>query len=143
MAKTKPQCVVMEQLNVRGMTANRRLSRSIMDCGFYEFRRQLEYKLDRIGSELVLADRWFPSSKTCSGCGNVKKELKLSERTYLCYECGLELDRDLNAAINLKNLSTVGSTGKTCAASLQACGDESAGLYHYDLNETVVFEAGI
>lgn len=142
-AKTKPQAVVMEDLNVKGMMANRRLSRSIFDCGFYEFRRQLEYKLSRIGSELVLADRFFPSSKTCSGCGNVKKELSLSERTYLCYECGMELDRDLNAAINLKNYSTVGSTGKTRKASLQACGDGSSGLDYYDLGETTVCEAGI
>ncbi len=141
-ARTKPKAVVMENLVVQNMAANRRLSRSILDCGFFEFRRQLEYKLKWIGSEIILADTFFPSSKMCSCCGNVKKELSLSERTYSCEECGFEEDRDLNAAINLKNYGTVGSTGKARLASLQACGDESSGL-ELVLNETIVCEAGI
>lgn len=100
--KTKPSRIVIEDLNVKGMMRNRHLSKAIAQQGFYEFRRQLEYKTKFRGIELVIADRWFPSSKTCSKCGNVDKNLKLSDRVYTC-ECGLELDRDLNASINLAN----------------------------------------
>lgn len=100
--KTKPSRIVIEDLNVKGMMRNRHLSKAIAQQGFHEFRRQLEYKTNFRGIELVIADRWFPSSKTCSKCGNVDKNLKLSDRVYTC-ECGLELDRDLNASINLAN----------------------------------------
>ena len=100
--KTKPSRIVIEDLNVKGMMRNRHLSKAIAQQGFYEFRRQLEYKTNFRGIELVIADRWFPSSKTCSKCGNVDKNLKLSDRVYTC-GCGLELDRDLNASINLAN----------------------------------------
>ncbi len=93
--------VVVEDLNVRGMLRNRTLARSLSDAGFAEFRRQLAYKCPWYGSRLVVADRWFPSSKRCSGCGTVKDELPLRERTYRCEACGLTLDRDRNAAINL------------------------------------------
>ncbi len=93
--------VVIEDLNAAGMLANRRLARVVSDAAFGELRRQLTYKTGWYGTELVVADRWFPSSKTCSGCGTVKTELTLTERTYACPACGLELDRDLNAAINL------------------------------------------
>ncbi len=96
--------IVIEDLNVKGMLKNRKLSRAIADIGFYEFRRQLEYKYKCKGNYLLIADRWFPSSKTCSNCGQKKNELKLSERVYQCSACGHEIDRDLNAAINLKNL---------------------------------------
>lgn len=99
--KAKPSMVVMEDLNISGMLKNRKLSRSISDLGLYELQRQLEYKCSWNGIDFVLADRFFPSSKTCSQCGKVKDELSLSERTYTC-ECGLEIDRDLNAAINLR-----------------------------------------
>jgi putative transposase len=92
----------IEDLNVRGMMANHKLARSIADMSFFEFRRQLEYKAKVAGANVIVADMWFPSSKTCSKCGIVKDELKLSERRYVC-ECGTELDRDVNAAINLKN----------------------------------------
>jgi putative transposase len=85
------------------MMANGKLSKAIADSGFYEFRRQLEYKTKLYGCELVLANRWFPSSKTCSNCGNKKASLLLSERTYNC-ECGFVCDRDVNAAINLVRL---------------------------------------
>jgi putative transposase len=85
------------------MLANRRLSRAISELGLYEFRRQLKYKSVKRGNNLIIVDRWFPSSKTCSCCGNVKETLLLSERIYKCTECGFILDRDLNAAINLEN----------------------------------------
>ena len=93
--------IVIEDLCVLGMLRNRKLSRVIADVGFYEFRRQLEYKCKWYGSELVVAPRFYPSSKICSSCGHVKRDLGLSERIYVCERCGLELDRDLNAAINL------------------------------------------
>jgi len=96
--------IVIEDLNVKGMLKNRKLSRAIADLGFYEFRRQLEYKTQLKGNYLLIADRWFPSSKICSSCGNRKEKLKLSERVYHCEACGHKQDRDLNAAQNLKNL---------------------------------------
>lgn len=103
--------VAIEDLNVRGMIANRRLARAISDVGFGEFRRQLEYKTALYGSTLVIADRWFPSSKTCSACGAVKAKLTLSERTYNCEACGVVMDRDLNAAMNLRTLGLRGTAG--------------------------------
>jgi len=93
--------IVLEDLNVAGMMKNRRLARHIGDASFGEIRRQLEYKTAWNGGRVVLADRWFPSSKTCSGCGAVKAKLPLSERMYNCTKCGLVLDRDVNAARNL------------------------------------------
>jgi putative transposase len=97
--------VVVEDLNVTGMLANRRLARHIADAGFAELRRQLAYKTTWCGGRLIVADRWYPSSKTCSGCGAVKAKLALSEREYECAACGLALDRDLNAARNLAALA--------------------------------------
>lgn len=106
--KTKqPQIIVMEDLNVSGMIKNHKLAKSIHDANMREFRRQVEYKAGWSGIEVRFVDRFFASSKMCSGCGKVKKDLKLSDRTYKC-SCGLEMDRDLNAAHNLKN--TVSST---------------------------------
>ncbi|MEO1372894.1 MAG: RNA-guided endonuclease TnpB family protein [Cyanobacteria bacterium J06635_10] len=96
--------IVVEDLNVSGMVKNHKLSQSISDCGFHEFRRQLEYKCKKFGSTLIIADRFYPSSKTCSNCGHKKEVLKLSERIFECENCGFSLDRDLNAAINLKAL---------------------------------------
>ncbi len=93
--------IVIEDLCVSGMMKNRRLARAIADVVFYEFRRQLEYKCQWYGSQLIIASRTFPSSKRCSSCGHKKKELSLSEREYECEECGLKIDRDLNAALNL------------------------------------------
>lgn len=98
--KTKPYRVVIEDLNVKGMMKNKHLSDSIRKQGFYEFKRQLEYKCKLAGIEFVISDRFYPSSKTCSQCGKVKKDLKLSDRVYRC-DCGLSIDRDLNASINL------------------------------------------
>lgn len=101
--KTKPCRIVLEDLNVMGMMKNKHLAKSIAEQGFYEFRRQLTYKCELHGIELVIADRFYPSSKTCSCCGAIKKDLKLSDRTYHCDKCGLVIDRDLNASINLAN----------------------------------------
>ena len=98
--KTKPYRVVIEDLAVSNMMKNKHLSNAIRKQGFYEFRRQLEYKCKFRGIELVVADRFYPSSKTCSQCGNIKKDLKLKDRVYKC-SCGLNIDRDLNASINL------------------------------------------
>ena len=100
----KNQTVVIENLSVKGMLKNRKLARSISDMGFGEFSRQLQYKSAIYSTNLVIADRWFPSSKTCSGCGVIKEDLKLRDRTYECDSCGLSIDRDLNAAINLRAL---------------------------------------
>ncbi|MGW0215313.1 IS607 family element RNA-guided endonuclease TnpB [Micromonospora chokoriensis] len=97
--------IVVEDLNVGGMLANRTLARHIADAGFAEIRRQLAYKTGWNGGRLLLADRWYPSSKTCSGCGTVKTKLALSEREYECEACGLVLDRDRNAALNLAALA--------------------------------------
>jgi putative transposase len=93
--------IVIEDLCVSGMMKNRNLARTIADVGFYEFRKQLEYKCQWYGSQLVVAPRTYPSSRMCSMCGHRKKELTLSEREYHCDQCGLKLDRDLNAALNL------------------------------------------
>lgn len=101
--KTKPYRIVIEDLNVKGMMKNKHLSDAIRKQGFYEFKRQLEYKCKFRGIELIIADRFYPSSKTCSHCGNIKTDLKLSDRIYICSECGLVIDRDLNASINLSN----------------------------------------
>lgn len=100
LAKTKP-VIVVEDLNVGGMVRNRHLSRQISDAGWSEFRRMLVYKTTWYGSRLVVAPRFFPSSKTCSICGAVNEDLRLSDRVYRCPRCGVVLDRDLNAARNL------------------------------------------
>jgi putative transposase len=101
---TQHGTVVVEQLNVAGLLQNRRLARAIADTGMAELRRQLGYKIGWYGSRLVVADRFFPSSKTCSACGWVKAKLTLAERTFTCEACGLVIDRDLNAARNLAKL---------------------------------------
>ena len=94
--------ICIEDLNVAGMVRNHRLAQAVEDASFGELRRQLEYKTARTGARLHVIDRWYPSSRTCSNCGTVKAELSLDERTYRCDACGLVLDRDLNAAINIK-----------------------------------------
>ena len=94
--------VCVEDLNVAGMVKNHHLARSVSDAALGEFRRQLEYKTARTGAVVCVVDRWFPSSKTCSNCGVVKAKLSLSERTFNCDACGLSMDRDVNAAINIK-----------------------------------------
>ena len=101
--KTKPSRIVMEDLNVRGMMKNHHLSRAIAEQKFYEFKRQIKYKCERYGIQFVEVGRFYASSKICSSCGHVKADLRLSDRIYKCAECGLVIDRDLNAAINLAN----------------------------------------
>jgi putative transposase len=101
--KTKPSRIVMENLNIRGMMKNRHLSKAIAEQKFYEFKRQMKYKCEFYGIEFVEVGRFYASSKACSRCGHVKADLKLSDRIYRCSECGLKIDRDLNAAINLAN----------------------------------------
>lgn len=105
--KQKPYKIIMEDLNVSGMLKNRHLSEKIAEQNFFEFIRQMKYKCEFNGIEFVQADRFYPSSKTCSCCGNIKKNLKLNDRIYKCKICGLEMDRDLNASVNLSNYSKV------------------------------------
>lgn len=110
----------IEDLNVRGMMANHHLARSIADMSFFEFRRHLEYKAYRRGGLIVVADRWFPSSKTCSACGSVQKDMPLSIRQWICPDCGASHDRDMNAA---RNLATYAAS-----SAVSACGEEGAGF---------------
>ena len=109
----------IENLNVRGMVRNRHLSRAVSDGGFFEFRRQLDYKCRLYGSRLVVADRWYPSSKTCSCCGVVKPSLALAERTFRCDECKFEAGRDVNAALNLARYAA--------SSAVSACGETRSG----------------
>jgi len=104
-AKAKPSQIVIEDLNVRGMVKNHCLAKAVSDSAMGEIRRQLTYKADWHGTEVIEADRWYPSSKTCSECGNVKTLLRLSDRKYVCEACGAVIDRDLNAAMNLAALA--------------------------------------
>ena len=97
----KPRFICIEDLNVSGMMKNRHLSKAVQNQGFFEFRKQLEYKCNDRGIQLIVADRFYPSSKRCSCCGKIKKDLRLSDRTYKC-ECGNVIDRDFQASLNLK-----------------------------------------
>jgi len=119
----KYRVVVIEDLQVQNLLKNRSLASSIAECGFYEFRRQLEYKAQLYGCQLVAADRFYPSSQLCSRCGHQQK-MPLCQRVFRCERCGLELDRDLNSALNLVRwyLATVSSTGS------DACGDPYGGV---------------
>lgn len=108
--KTKCRIIVLEDLNVKGMMKNHKLAKAIADASFYELKRQITYKTFFYGGEVHLINRYFPSSKTCSNCGTVKEDLKLSERIYNCDDCGFSLDRDLNAAINIERFYTVSSS---------------------------------
>ena len=94
--------ISIEDLNAAGMVKNHHLAKAVSDAAFGEFRRQLEYKTTRTRAALRVIDRWYPSSKTCSSCGAVKAKLSLSERVYRCDACGLSIDRDLNAAVNIR-----------------------------------------
>ena len=101
----RPAVIVLEDLNVSGMLKNRHVSRAIADVGLYEFRRQMEYKAKDAGCRVLVVSRWEPSSQTCSGCGWRHPNLQLSDRVFLCQECGLTIARDLNAAQNLAALA--------------------------------------
>ena len=97
--------IVMEDLNIKGMMKNKHLSKTISEQCFYKFISTMKYKCEWLGIEFIQVDRFYPSSKTCSRCGHIKKDLKLSDRVYICGNCGLEIDRDYNASINLMNYS--------------------------------------
>jgi putative transposase len=117
--------IVIEDLNVVGMVRNRRLAKAISDCGWGEFRRQLEYKCERVGRELVVTDRWYPSSKTCSMCGHLLAELSLSTRIWTCPHCRARHDRDLNAAKNILAAGLAvarGAPGDACGADVRHSG---------------------
>jgi putative transposase len=130
---TKTKSVIgVEDLNVNGMLKNRNLARAIADVGLSEFRRQLEYKAQWHGSRLVVAERFFPSSRMCSQCHHVKDELPLSERVFHCDVCGFECDRDLNAALNLECLAA------SSADNENACGES----VRPGLSRAVLAEAG-
>ena len=101
--KRKPSFISIEDLNISGMMKNRHLSKAIQQQSLYEFRRQLEYKGKWSNIEIRVISRWYPSSKTCHDCGNINKELKLKHREWVCKECGSILDRDYNAALNLRD----------------------------------------
>jgi putative transposase len=120
LAKTK-SVLVIEDLHVSGMLKNHHLAQAIGDVGFAEFKRQLLYKASWYGARVILADRWEPSSKRCSSCGWIDADLTLSDRTFHCAQCGLVLDRDLNAAINLEKLAGSSSDRHN------ACGVTSSG----------------
>ena len=119
----KYRVVVIEDLQVKNLLKNHKLAGALSDCGFYEFRRQLEYKARLYGCQVVVADRFYPSSQLCSGCGH-RQKMPLQERVFRCSCCGLELDRDLNAALNLLRwYRTTPSSGGS-----DACGDSSGGV---------------
>ena len=103
--KTKPSYITIEDLNVKGMMKNRHLSKAVASQKFYEFRIKLQAKCNETGIELRVADRWYPSSKTCHYCKNIRKDLKLSDRIFKC-DCGYIEDRDFNAALNLRDATT-------------------------------------
>ena len=102
--KLNPERIVIEDLNVKGMMSNQKLAKNIQSSKFYEIRRQLMYKCENNNIKLIVADRFYPSSKTCSSCGKIKDDLKLKDRVYRCPQCGAVIDRDLNAAINLSRI---------------------------------------
>jgi putative transposase len=111
--------IVIEDLNVKGMVRNRSLAKAISDCGWGEFRRQLEYKTATAGRYLIVIDRWYPSSKTCSNCGHLLASLSLSTRTWQCPSCGTRHDRDVNAA---KNILAAGLAVAACGADVRHSG---------------------
>lgn len=113
------QVICIEDLGIKGMMANRKLSRAISDVGWREFRRQLEYKAEMYGREIRVIGRFLPTTKTCSNCGCKKDFIALSERVYSCDHCGFEIDRDLNAAINIRTAGLAGN---------HACGPEGSGV---------------
>jgi putative transposase len=125
----------IEDLHIKGMLKNRHLARAIVDMGFGELRRQLQYKAAWRGVQLIVVDRWYPSSKTCSCCGRKLEMLKLGTRQWICPSCGVRHDRDVNAAINLRNMAV--------SSTVLACGGEGAGPTHNTQGETGSGEAGI
>jgi putative transposase len=127
--------IAIEDLHVAGMLKNHCLAQAVSDSNFGEIRRQLEYKAEWHGVRLVTIDRFYPSSKTCSACGFVKPELNLSERVFVCEDCGSVIERDLNAAINLRMVAV------SSIDTQNACGESSSGL-SAKVSETALVEAG-
>jgi len=122
------EVICIEDLNVSGMVKNHNLARAVSDMGFFEFRRQLSYKCEKFGSQLVVIDRWYPSSKTCSECGEVAESMPLSVREWTCDGCGTTHDRDTNAAINIERVGLATLSCPTAgSAGSNDCGEESAG----------------
>ena len=105
--KRKPSFIVLEDLDVKSIMKNKYLSKYIQEQGLYEFFREIQYKCEWNNIRFIVADRYFPSSKLCSECGSIKKDLKLSDRVYVCFECGNVIDRDYQASINLMNYGKV------------------------------------
>ncbi|GHO48978.1 hypothetical protein KSX_71410 [Ktedonospora formicarum] len=119
----RPTCIVLEDLNISGMLKNRKLSRAIVDVGMYEFKRQVLYKAAFAGIEVKLVSRWEPSSKTCHACGWVREDLTLADRVFVCMECGVVMDRDLNAAYNVAAFAENGGERRTVSyTGSDACG---------------------
>ena len=116
--------ICIEDLNASGMLQNHKLASSVSDTSFSMFRNQLEYKCRWYGKELIVIDRFYPSSKTCSRCGWKNKDLKLSDRTFVCKDCGLEIDRDLNAAINIQAVG-VDAAIRTQSSRVAGCVEAS------------------
>jgi putative transposase len=136
--------IVIEDLAVANMVRNRHLARAISGCGWGEFRRQLAYKCQRYGRELVVIDRWYPSSKTCSACGHLHAELSLSTRHWTCPSCGARHDRDVNAAKNILAAGPAvarGSPGDACGAEVRHSG--SSRVYSAVKQEPRLVTAGI
>jgi len=120
--KTKPRYVVLEDLNVKGMMKNHKLAGAVGDASFYEIKRQLLYKTAWYGGSIIDVDRFFPSSKLCSSCGCLKEDLTLQDRTYTC-DCGLNIDRDLNASINLEHYGLDKLKHTVSSTEIKACGE--------------------
>jgi putative transposase len=130
--------IVIEDLNVSGMLRNHSLAKAIADCGWGEFRRQLQYKAARAGRHLIVIDRFYPSSKTCSACGHLLAELSLSTRAWHCPSCGTRHDRDVNAA---KNILAAGLAVSACGADVRHPG--SSGVRSAVKQESRPVRAGI
>jgi len=130
--------IAIEDLCITGMLKNHQLAQAVADSSFGEIRRQITYKTERYGSRVIVVNRFYPSSKTCSACGWIDENLTLADRTFVCQTCGLVIDRDLNAAINLiqEALRTTGSSSES-----HACGESSSGFQEPG-SETALGEAG-
>ena len=139
-AEKRPAVIGIEDLGVSGMLKNRKLARAIADVGLSEFRRQLTYKAEQAGVQVHVVSRWEPSSKTCSSCGWYHADLQLADRVFVCQECGLVIDRDLNAARNLELLAYLELMSTASYAGFYACGQGSSGLMETE-GETALVEA--
>lgn len=117
--------ICIEDLNVSGMLSNHKLSKAISDTSFSMFRSMLEYKCDWYGKKLIVIDRFFPSSKTCSRCGWKKEDLTLSDRVFECKNCGTQIDRDLNAAINIQRVGVDILSNRTQSSEVTSCDEAS------------------